>query len=212
MAAPHPRNTKLSEKKITKIATWNIQGGIHNTHDKEIPIEDLVKYGVDICCLQETHSEETYYPHNNGSLLLMAIPEGTPPRRRYGQGFFVSESWLPYLHGTRVFSNRISAIQFNVATQKHNRRTRLAIINVYAPTSQVIREGQAEGHNFYEELQRVLEYYRTKCYFTFVAGDFNAKIGIRMHDAEANMGLYGKGTRNHNGNLLQAFLQQNDLI
>lgn len=41
MATPHLRKTKLSEKKTTKIATWNIQGGIQNTHVKEILFADL---------------------------------------------------------------------------------------------------------------------------------------------------------------------------
>ena len=72
----------------------------------------------------------------------------------------------------------------------------MKIIQIYAPTSTHTDE---EMEIFYEDLDRALKKQRTQ--FTFVIGDFNAKVGQKRR-GELAMGNFGIGSRNNRGDML----------
>ena len=137
----------------------------------------------------------------------MAALPGISPQQQYGQGFYVSLSWVPYYRGAKLISNRISIIQFTV-NKSEDRKVIITIINVYAPTTKKVSENSTEGDQIYEELNSTLEFYNRHSYLTFIVGDFNSKLGLKQDVRENFMGNYGKGTRNRNRQLLANFLSE----
>ena len=61
-------------------------------------------------------------------------------------------------------------------------------------------------------LQKTIDDCECVSYMTFIAGDFNSKLGLRLDPSERFMGNYGKGTRNRNGHLLANFLAERDFF
>ncbi|KAK6761408.1 hypothetical protein RB195_022464 [Necator americanus] len=70
----------------------------------------------------------------------------------------------------------------------------ISIINCYSPTSAA---DESELDAFYEGLQEVIR----NSFYTFVVGDFNAKLG-KVTAEEHKIGRFGLGDRNENGNRL----------
>ena len=165
-------------QKYPPTALWNIQGGIQSAHDSHLLLSDFSRHKIDVAGLQETRCGDFQLLNEKGLLICLAAKPGTPPHLQYGQGFYVSPSWIPYYYGVKQISNRISIIQFQVNGPRR-RNVLLSIINVYAPTSARISANLAEGDQFYEELTTVLEQYNRTSYITFILGDFNSKLGLK---------------------------------
>ena len=89
---------------------------------------------------------------------------------------------------------------------KLTERYSLKVIQVYAPTSTYADD---EVEAMYEDITRAIE--TNKTYFTVVMGDFNAKVGTQRED-ETKIGQHGEGLRNHRGQMLVNFLEQQDLF
>ena len=207
MAAPNKTYSKISSDHSFLLASWNIQGGIQSAHDTHLLLSDFSRHKIDVVGLQETRCGDFQLLNEKGLLICLAAKPGTPPHLQYGQGFYVSPSWIPYYYGVKQISNRISIIQFQVNGPRR-RKVLLSIINVYAPTSARISANPAEGDQFYEELTTVLEQCNRTSYITFILGDFNSKLGLKHDPIETFMGSYGKGTRNRNGHLFANFLAE----
>ena len=89
------------------------------------------------------------------------------------------------------------------------------IINCYSPTLPRSIKNPAIIEQFYDELTTSVQV--PSRYEVFVAGDFNAKLGKRtLSDVEngysENMGKYGVGRRNENGERLLNFLISNKML
>jgi exonuclease III len=85
------------------------------------------------------------------------------------------------------------------------------IINVYLPTSEKVASNKEEAENVYtEEVESLMNIFKkNKSSVTFIAGDFNAKVGKRTEEDEC-MGRYSVGERNGSGELLAEFCNRNE--
>ncbi len=81
----------------------------------------------------------------------------------------------------------------------------MCVINVYGPTSIRQQQYPEETDNFYDALRTTLRQYTKSNYIVIMAGDFNAKLGLKR-EGEKFLGTYGKGTRNASGEKLAEFL------
>jgi len=79
-------------------------------------------------------------------------------------------------------------------------------IQLYAPTSNT---EEAEGEQFYEHLQDLLELTPKKDVL-FIIGDWNAKVGSQ--EAPGVIGKFGLGIWNEAGQRLIEFYQENTLV
>ena len=91
-------------------------------------------------------------------------------------------------------------------------RNVVTIINVYAPTSELVKKDRKELEELYGQVEKLLADHR-KNSLVIVAGDFNAKIGKRDSDnVEECIGRYTNGKRNKSGQELIDFCSTNDLF
>jgi exonuclease III len=225
MTTNHPKSHATHLPDI-KIGTWNVQGGLQNPHLTTHLIHDLHRLKGDIVCLQETHCPDLLKTTDLGTIICIAPPptDNIPIHQQYGQGFYISPRMLPYYWGYKYIGHRISVINFKLnsqtAQESNKTKTRphrsrgyimLSIINAYAPTSVTTRQDPLLTQSFYDTLAATYKEYKTKSYITIIAGDFNAKLGLRQTTHETFMGAHGKGTRNSNGHNLAEFLQNNTL-
>ena len=88
------------------------------------------------------------------------------------------------------------------------------MINVYMPTSDKVEADEEEAESVYREIENLLNIFKTqKSSITFIAGDFNAKVGKRKDDEEGEcIGRYSVGERNKSGELLMDFCNKNELF
>ena len=90
MAAPLRENSRTKDKR-TKIATWNIQGGITSQYDAEILCRDFEQYKIGIGALQETKCGDFGYKSENGTqIICLESDKETPIARQYGLGFIIN--------------------------------------------------------------------------------------------------------------------------
>ena len=82
----------------------------------------------------------------------------------------------------------------------------IKVIQVYAPTSNA---EDAEGEQFYEDLQDLLELTPKKDVL-YIIGDWNAKVGSQ--ETPGVTGKFGLGAWNEAGQRLIEFCQENTLI
>ncbi len=88
---------------------------------------------------------------------------------------------------------------------KLNKRCKLKVLQVYAPTS---THSDEEVEQFYEDAEEAMKKHNT--HFSIVVGDFNAKIGMK-NVGESAVGHFGIGTRNGRGDQLVEFAERNRL-
>ena len=82
----------------------------------------------------------------------------------------------------------------------------ITVIQGYAPTSNA---EEAEGEQFYEDLQDLLEL-TPKKYVLFIIGDWNAKV--RSQEIPGVTGRFGHGVQKEAGQRLIEFCQENALV
>ena len=82
----------------------------------------------------------------------------------------------------------------------------ITVIQVYAPTSNA---EEAEGEQFYEDLQDLLEL-TPKKEVLFIIGDWNSKVG--RQELPGVTGKFGLGIQNEAGQRLKEFCQENTLL
>ena len=89
----------------------------------------------------------------------------------------------------------------------------ISIINVYAPTSQLVRDDVSVLESFYNYVSAVLNELKNKS-LVFLTGDWNAKVGkkIKQHASDSCIGSFGRGVRNNSGQHLANFCAVNNLV
>ncbi|RVE49141.1 hypothetical protein evm_006262 [Chilo suppressalis] len=81
------------------------------------------------------------------------------------------------------------------------------VVQVYAPTS---THSDDEVEDMFDDISRAL-HSTTKTHYNVVMGDFNAKVGVQ-NCSESVVGSHGFGSRNHRGQMLVNFLEQQGLF
>ena len=113
-----------------------------------------------------------------------------------GVGFLVNKRVKNYVEGVLGISERITLLKLKIFL------TRITIIQVYAPTE---ASSQEELDEFYEVLDDTLNNHQSQ--MNFVIGDFNAKVGKKLHQDEEAIGNFGWGKRNNAGQRLVQFAE-----
>jgi exonuclease III len=205
------QTSKVRNGHFTRIASWNIRGGLQSPHDMDVLEMDMESFGIGICCLQETHCKDTSYTSDHNGHIVCLEGKNRNRHRRYGMGFYYSKYWQDSYYGSRYITDRICVAQFTLNKQS-DRRALLTVINVYAPTAELALREPTELAAFYSALQETILNYKSRSAVLIVAGDFNAKLGQRQSTEELYMGSHSKGSRNRNGTSLAGFLLENELV
>ena len=129
----------MRETKFT-VSTFNVRG-ITSEIKKWNLNEDLLKYNIDLICLQETKINDDMDIQVKESRLICFKPEC----RHYGSGFLINKAWKDKIHRTWKETDRISVIQF-----KENGKT-MTVINAYGPTQKLADENQDIRDSFYRD-------------------------------------------------------------
>ena len=201
------------------VVSWNVHG-LTRELKREHLVSDAIRYGFDIIALQETKCQ--FYDElqlmNYSLILFEQLPQGF---YHHGQGFLISPQLSKCIIDTRRISNRVSFINFRL-TSKNGTLTHFRIINAYGPTMENVKDGVDVSSDtnvvldeFYADLNSALDI--PAHYDVFIAGDFNSRLGSRSDgDVQAglsrNMGNYGVGQRNSNGQCLLNFMVEKDLF
>ena len=211
------------------IGTYNIRG-LTDDVKKQNLFNDMSRYGVDICCLQETKIKKgCSIEKDKHNLICFATNE-----EAYGMGFVINKVWSERVYKTWKVDDRIAVLQLNpeMKIQKQyrrpvytsrkmqkgirlklkikNNRQLITIINCYAPHSELTKKNPKLTEKFYDKLDDLTRKYKNKSSLLIVAGDFNAEIGKSID--EKCVGRFPNGTRNENGNQLIEFSEKNDMI
>jgi|GEM_PF-4699558 len=172
---------------------------------------DMKQYKIDILAVQETHISETgiydietsegykYKLYNSGK----KYEDRTNDRFYCGVGFVAKEN---YKVAFTPISDRICFMTFlDEQGNKHK------IINAHAHTLPNSEKDPRIRQIFYDELENIINTVGQSEILT-VVGDFNAKTGTGYELYKENMGKFGKGNLNSNGEYLLNFANNNQLI
>ncbi len=121
-----------------------------------------------------------------------------------GTGKMIEESLKPKF---KRVSDRITTTQFQV-----NKDHIANVIVPYAPTIIKSKKDTQVREKFYNELDKITAQHRKDKHLLIVLGDLNAKTGSGHARYPENMGKYGKGHLNSNGEHLLEYAKDNDHI
>ena len=122
---------------------------------------------------------------------------GQESLRRNGVAILVNKSDQNAVLGCNLKNDRMISVRFQ------GKPFNITVIQVYALTSNA---EEAEGEQFYEDLQDLLEL-TPKNDVLFIIGDWNAKVGSQ--ETRGVTGKFGLGVQNEVGQRLIEFCQEN---
>ena len=99
-----------------------------------------------------------------------------------------------------------------MATIKLNNDHHLNIVTAYAPTLDKSEKDPQIREEFYNELDKVTCQHKKDKHLLLVVGDFNAKPGSGHERFPENIGKFGKGHLNSNGEQLLQYAKENELV
>ena len=219
-------------KEMFKLATFNVRGLTKRVKQEQLS-RDMKKYKIDIACLQETKITDSLNININNYRLVCTETN----TQHYGNGFMIAARWQPYIHRFWRINDRISVLQLQTKQSKKKKSGEsygssritedgkliiskeepvdhmINIINIYAPTSEKVERNEEEIKKLYTEIEKLMKTFKKqKSSVTFIAGDFNAKVGKRSNEEEKNIiGGYSTGERNRSGEILMDFCRRNEL-
>ncbi len=183
------------------LATFNVRS-LNDINKRKELARDLLRYGVDICCVQETKIKEDV-DGNVEDYRFFNLENGS----YHGLGFFVHKNLEQRVTNVRATpSGNIAVIQLKINDVSIAKR--FTIINVHAPTAE---HDEREHENFYQELSSVYDKHRNDT-VVLICGDFNAEVGKRTSSDTC----VGSHTTNHArtemGQNLVEFSEKKDLF
>jgi exonuclease III len=192
--------------KTFKIGTFNCRG--FKSAQKEMQMaDDMRKYGVDIMAIQEMHlttNELHDVSTTDGRDRYTVYTSGKKDGGGAGVGIMTRNNLPVYF---TPISDRICMCETTV--DRFNRK--ITIVCAYAPTLPTSEKRPKQREQFYQQLESVLNTVSRRSLLA-VAGDFNAQTGSGYNMYRTNMGCYGKGRLNTNGEALLQFANRNNLV
>ena len=88
----------------------------------------------------------------------------------------------------------------------------LTIINIYAPTTALIRKDNTILDDLYLDLSNLINEQKSYSTMTILAGDFNAKVGKQRHTDISFLGKFSRDWKNNSGKTLIDFCSINHLF
>ena len=125
---------------------------------------------------------------------------GHKSRKEHGVGFLINKQLAGNIEEFYSINERIAGLILRL-----NKKYKMKILQIYAPTS---AHEDEEVEKFYEDVDVALQKHKTQ--FTFLMGDFNAKVGLRKA-GELSVGKFGIDRRNDRGDMLVEFAEKNNL-
>ena len=203
---------------LISFATFNIRGlgscdDPDDIHSKREQLgTDCLRYGIDICAIQETKvvKPDSCSLSNGYKLVLFEQKNG----RHYGLGFVISPRFIDYVVCWNSISDRVSFLDLELPT-KSGKLIKCRVVNVYGPHKKLAENNQQLLINFYSQVRDALNVPANV--EIFVLGDFNSKLGkMTVSDKDFGfgrfMGIHGMGLRNDMGENLLDFLSEFDLF
>ena len=188
---------------ITRIGTWNIRT-LKNEVKKTQLADDITKFECEIVGVQETHCKgtgvETLKTSTGESYTLYYTGDDTSTG---GVGIIIKET-------TKAEFKRINDTICQANIMLTGRR-KLVIINAYAAKNPVSEKKPEIREEFYEALKTAIKAV-SKRSILMITGDFNAKTGNAQSKYPNNIGTFGKGNLNENGEALLETAARNNLI
>ena len=193
------------KNEVLNFGTFNVRG-CKEIFQQEILANDLERYNIQICGIQETHIP------SNGINELFSNLEGRT-RSNYlfyhvneekdthkGVGLIINKDLKPCF---KKITDRICQARIDLKNKD------LYVISVYAPTSSASKQ---ETEDFYNSLQQTVSKIKSKHLLT-ILGHFNAKIGGSNNIYPENVGKFTRDQiTNSNGEYLLELLATNNLV
>lgn len=190
-------NTKTTTKRLN-IITYNTRTLLSEENMTELESE-IQKIKWDVIGLSEVRRRgEGLIKLQSGHSFYYA---GEEEKSEGGIGFVINKRLENQILAVKKISSRVAFLVL-----KLNKKYRMKIVQVYAPTSSHTDE---EVDILYEDIMSALKDTRTQ--FTTICGDFNAKTGSKKNESEVCLGKFGSEGRNDRGESLIGFLLQNNL-
>lgn len=188
-----------SNTKTFRLLTYNVRS-LHSTEKLTELEEELTKINWDVVgmCEVRRRGDEKLLTLKSGHTLYH---RGNAEDSNGGIGFLIHKNHTQNIVSIKSISERVAYVIMSL-----NKHYNMKIIQVYAPTSD---HSDEEIESLYEDIETANQ--ETKCHYTFIMGDFNAKVGKQMDDSETAMGNFGSEGRNERGQMLLDFLHHHNL-
>ena len=204
--------SRSNKKDLFTVATFNVRGLTKETKQSALS-NDIDKFNIDVCCLQETKVTKHCDKNVSKGNRLITIQSNSP---HYGNGFILNKRWKNSIHRYWKVSDRICVLQLK--TKKSRKRNPLdknlidhviTIVNVYAPTTKRAITHPNEVRDMYIDLTNLQnEFKKLSTSVVILAGDFNGKVGP-SEENESCIGKWTRGVRNENGQKLVEWCESN---
>ena len=190
------KNSILSTKTTSKIATWNVRTLFQCRNINQV-IREMEKYDLKMLGISEMRWTGSRKLLKGGKTILYS---GHSHMHTHGVGIVLSKEAQRALIGWQPVNHRIITTTFN------NRLEKVTIIQ--APTEASEDE---EKDEFYRKLQDIIN--NTPSYDNkILMGDFNAQLGPLRQGCETLLSPYGTSmAHNNNGEWLISFCAVNGL-
>ena len=184
-----------------KLGTWNVRTMTPGFSDDLQEVNDARKTAVidrelsrlqmDIVALQETRLPETGSVRERDFTLFW---QGKPSNevREHGVGFAVRNKLLGSITPPAEGTERILSLRLQTSSGP------VSLISAYAPTLASTAEAKDK---FYDDLGAAIRRIPDR-ELLFVAGDFNARVGVDHNSWPTCLGQFGTGKMNENGQRL----------
>jgi len=193
------------KERILNIGTLNCNGINYNLKETMLGT-DFENYKLDVLSLQETHLKgngikDIYSVKGRKYILYYSgIDENSKERNFSGVGILVREDADTTFH---PISDRLCYLEYNINNVKWN------IICTYAHTLPNSEKNPEKRERFYDDLEHLTNKFKTN-ENVIITGDFNAKTGSAYKIYSNNMGKFGKGVVNNNGEALLDFANRTE--
>ena len=207
-------NTQSSSKRTKlHVGTLNVRG-CKTLQDKKNITRDAYKYNFQVLAIQETHIASTNletHTHSSNSHTTTYDFFYTGPetdKTYHGVGLVIDSSLSAKFEKV---SDRICKATFNLDNNQQTKQNKVTVISAYAPTLEKSKTNPQLREDFYNQLTGTLNK-TPKNHLTLVLGDFNAKVGSGWANYPENLGKFGKGHVNENGEQLLELCKLQNLV
>ena len=191
------RDGGLNPKHKFRIGAWNVRT-LWETSRLAQAIREMERYKLGILGISECRWTGAGKLISQGHTIVYS---GHDSDHQGGVALIIDKQISKTLLEWQSVNERIIVARFN------SRHTKMTVIQTYAPTNPAEEEVKIK---FYDDLQRVINKVPPHDVL-IVMGDLNAKVGRDNTGYERNMGKFGRGERNENGEKFLDFCVNNDL-
>lgn len=191
-------NRKIrKEKDVLRLGTWNVRG--LNGKEMEL-INEFERAKLEILVIPETKRKDKGMIELDKEHLLIWSGVDNKERAQAGIGCMLHKDIKDTLYKWEAISERVLVIEMRRKTMTGT------VIAVYGPDE---GESVVKKEKFWEDLNAGMEMARGR---TYIAGDFNARVGKKDNVYNTVIGMHGEVIRNNNGKRLLDFCIVHNLV